>query len=186
MNFENGKLYVVHDQIPDDKIGWNLYIPELFYFWNGKKHKIVNKSPSWTEGIIKRKPIGIYKIDNKVPSSISSQILPIIQKQENRTMTSRQIKLVENYIRKIVKKTLNEEASSNPPGESRLKRLCQKYGVSCKKVGAKLGRGQTRNWSADYDLSYNDSKSIRFSPSYQSEITLMKYFKEMGVPNVPE
>jgi hypothetical protein len=59
--------------------------------------------------------------------------------------------------------------------------------VDCKYSPARIDLSQTSLFAiADYDLSYNDSKSVRFSPSYQSEITLMKYFKEMGVPNVPE
>lgn len=86
-----------------------------------------------------------------------------------------------NLVKRMIKEAILKEDLSNPPGENRLKRLCQKYGVSCKKVGPKLGRGQTRNWTADYDLSYNGSKSIRFSPSYQSEGRLMQYFKDMGV-----
>lgn len=85
-------------------------------------------------------------------------------------------------ITEMIRRIIKEEKESNPPGESRFKRLCQKYGVKYQKVQPRLSRGQTRNWSADYYIYTDDeSKKIKYSPSMLSEKTLMKYFVQLGV-----
>ena len=97
MNYKENQVYVDHNKIPEDEMGWKMYIPKIFYFYKGKEHPLRNTAPTWVIPQIQNKPTGIYQLNGKLPSGISHQIMDILYFSEALNMKSKKY-LFENEI----------------------------------------------------------------------------------------